>query len=103
MLFSNTSGLKTEAAQILSQSGALMGVDAIGPTVGCAIIRIYDSADSSTSGKLVLSELHVDAGMMSLNHEYFRPVVVNNGMYVTVTYADGSEEDATYIVRYALG
>lgn len=98
ILRATSSGVLTGNAQVSSLSGYLMGVDVQAPATGITTITIYDSNNSTTSGKLVLSEIVMDAGFMSLTHEYFAPVCSNNGLYVTL-----SGPTLRYIVRYSLG
>lgn len=97
---STSSGLKTGDQQVLPGPGSLHGIDVISAASGVNYITLYDSADSNTSGKLELAFVEADAGMVSINHEFFTPVVVNNGIYVKVT---GSGSGAQYIVRFAAG
>ena len=96
--YSTTSDRQTASAQIATFSGALCGVDMQPPTSGQATLYIYDSEDSSTAGKKLIAEVFVDAGMPGMQQEYFVPVVVNRGIYCTLT---GS--NASYIVRFFLG
>ncbi len=98
---STSSGQKTASAQISSSRGTLAGVDLNGPTTGGAILTIYDSSNSTTAGKLILCEVYCDAGMMSVNHEFTRPVAVNSGIYADLTY-NGSGSGSNFIVRYSL-
>lgn len=76
-----------------------MGIDVQCPSTGYNILTVYDSADSNTSGKLVIAIIEADAGMVGINHEFFAPVAVNRGIYVAVS---GTGTDYSYIVRYAL-
>lgn len=71
----------------------------ISPTTGSALLTVYDSSDSSTSGKLVLAEFEIDAGMPSCNHEYTNLVIANSGLYALLTDISGT---SSFIVRYAL-
>ena len=66
-------------------------------------MKIYDSEDSDLTGKLVLAEFHVDAGHISLNHEYFSAVAVNRGIYAEVTNSETNGNTPTYVVRYGIG
>lgn len=95
----NSSGSKTVSAQISVLRSLLSGIDMISPTTGTATLTIYDSNNSTTSGKLVLAEMEVDAGMPSCNHQYTNMVQANNGIYVELT---DSSNSASYIIRYAL-
>lgn len=76
-----------------------MGVDVRCPDTGRTFLTVYDSENSDISGKLVLAELEADAGMVSINHEFFAPVAVNRGIYVDVS---GTGVNYAYIVRFAL-
>lgn len=102
MNYATNSGQKTASAQISLYPGALMGVDLTPPTTGYAILTVYDSEDSNTAGKLIISELYVDAGYSGINHEYFSPVVVNKGIYCTLVSSDPST-GSHYYIRYILG
>lgn len=97
--YSTSSGLKTTSTQISTQPGSLSGVDVRSPTSGVSYLTLYDSENSSTSGKLVLAVVEADAGMVSVNHEFFIPVAVNRGIYAELS---GSGVDAQYIVRFSL-
>ncbi len=96
----NSSGRKTASSQICTLSGFLAGIDMISPSSGTATLTVYDSNNSDTTGKTILAEMEVDAGMPSCNHEYPSMVIANKGLYVVLTDTSGT---ATYIIRYALG
>lgn len=96
--YGTSSGKKSAAAQIASGPCHFLGVDVMPPSTGQAVLVVYDSVDSNVSGKLVIAEAHVDAGMPTLNHEYNRPVIANYGIYCTFT-GTGAE----YIIRFGLG
>lgn len=95
----NSSGLKTSTGQITNQSSFLGGIDMLSPTTGTATLTVYDSENSNTSGKLVLAEMEVDAGMPSCNHEYTNFVNANRGLYCSLDDLSGT---ASYIIRFAL-
>ena len=97
-MVATSSGIKTASAQIMNGAGCLMGIDVQSPASGITLLTIYDSADSDITNKLVLAEVEMDAGFMSLTHEYMAPVVANNGIYVIMT-----GPSLRYIVRYSLG
>ena len=97
--YSTSSGLRSTSAQISSQPGSLMGIDAVSPSSGINYLTVYDSEDSNTTGKLVIAFVEVDAGMVSINHEFFAPVAVNRGIYIEMT---GSGSGCSYIARYCL-
>jgi hypothetical protein len=94
--YSTSSGVKTASSQILSARGGLCGVDTTAPSSGSSVLTIYDSENSTTSGKLVLAEMHLDAGLASLNHEYVVPVGANRGIYCVLT---STGAGTTYVVR----
>lgn len=91
-----SSGVKTASEAIYSGSSWFLGVDIKSPTTGTTILTVYDSEDSNTSGKTVISEVEVDAGLGSLNHEFVHPVYANKGIYVSF-----SGQTTNYIVRFA--
>lgn len=97
------SGQQTGNAQISIQRGALLGIDVIPPSSGFATVLVYDSEDSNVAGKRIISEVVVDAGYISMNHEYFVPQGVNRGIYCTIVYSGGSAADSHYYVRYLIG
>ena len=97
---STSSGLKSASAQITTRCAGLAGIDANPPAAGYATITIYDSEDSNTSGKLVLAEIQLDAGYISVNHEYNSPVIANRGIYAVLTETGGT--GTTFVARYFL-
>lgn len=98
--YSVPSGKKLAPAQVMTGPGALSGIDGIAPTSGVVVITLYDSDTSDITNKLVLAEVEVDAGMVSVNHEFNSPVNVNRGIYAAVS---GSGSGYAYIVRYLRG
>jgi hypothetical protein len=94
---STSSGRKTASTQISVNPGFLAGFDVVAAATGTTTLILYDSATSDTTGKLILAEAQVDAGMPSLNHVYFLPIVVNEGIYVDLA---GS---GSYVVHYGAG
>lgn len=97
--YSSSSGLKTTSAQIVAIPGSLMGFDVMAASSGQNFFTIYDSEDSNVSGKTVLALIEADAGMVSINHEFFAPVGVNRGIYVAVS---GTGTGYSYIVRFGV-
>lgn len=95
----NSSGRRTATAQVSSNPGFLAGLDMISPTTGTATLTIYDSKDSNTSGKTIIAEMEVDAGMPSCNHEYANMVIANQGLYIVLEDVSGT---ASYIARFAI-
>ncbi len=100
--YSTSSGRKTESAQISVNPGALVGVDLTNPAAGQANLTLWDSENSTTSGKTVLAELQLDAGLQTITHEFSIPVTVNRGIYAELTYAGGGS-GSTFVVRFFLG
>lgn len=97
---STSTGLQTALTKLVYKGPcSLSGIDVIAPTSGLVTVTVYDGVD--TSG-LVLSEVIVDAGQMSCNHEYFAPVVAPHGIYVTMVYS-GSGSGASWILRFFPG
>jgi hypothetical protein len=100
MFHSDSSGQKLTDAQIMAGEGCLVGVDVTPPSSGYSIVTIYDSANSTTAGKKIVTELYCDAGSVGINHEYLLPVACQYGIYCTLS---GTGTDAHYYVRYRLG
>lgn len=98
--YATSSGQQTASAQITPLIGSLMGIDLTPPTTGYSVLTVYDSENSSISGKLILSELYCDAGTVGINHEYFVPVAVNRGIYCVLS---GTGSGSHFYVRYAVG
>lgn len=96
-MLSTSSGLKSASSQIINQSGYLMGIDVVTPTTGTTLLTFYDSENSTTTDKLIIAEVEVDAGFSTLNHEFYAPVIANRGIYVTLT-----GQTVNYIIRYSL-
>jgi hypothetical protein len=99
--YSTSSGPKTEDSQITTIGGGLCGVDFIGPEAGYAELVIYDSATSDLTGKTAIAEFRLDAGFLSLSHEYTRPLAVNSGLYCTLDEVGGT--GSKFYVRYIIG
>ncbi len=97
---STSSGLKSGDQLIFAGPGSLHGIDVIAPPSSINYITVYDSENSDVTGKLEVSFVEADAGMVSINHEYFTPVALNRGLYIKVT---GGGVGAQYIVRFARG
>lgn len=98
--YSTSSGQQTVTAQVSTLPGSLAGVDLTPPTSGYSTLVIYDSENSSTSGKIILSEIFCDAGAVGVNHEYFAPVAVNRGLYCVLTSTGAGSH---YYLRFAVG
>ena len=99
MRFSTSSGRKTTSTQITTQPGYLCGIDANPPDSQIATLTIYDSENSDTTNKLVLAEVYLDAGFMSVSHEFPNPIHANRGIYAELT---SSGSNANFIIRYSL-
>ena len=92
-----TSDQQSASAQIASRPGFFHGFELTPPNVGLATLKIYDSENSSISGKKILAEATVAAGQNSIFLTYVVPRVANRGIYVTLT------GTTTYVVGYSLG
>ena len=97
-----SSGKKIASAQIFTGPGALTGFDLTPPQDCNVIVTFYDSEDASTTGKLELLELELDAGLSSLNHDMSSHIAVNRGLYVVYT-PTGTQGTSSYIVRFTRG
>lgn len=102
MNYSTSSGRKTASAQIYTRPGALVGISLSNPDTGQSLLTIWDSSSSNTSGKDVIAEVEMDAGMNSVNHEFMAPVCVNYGLYAELTYTSGGS-GSSYLVRFIGG
>lgn len=96
-----SSGKLTASGQVVATECLLAGIDVIPPLTGQAIITLYDSKTSDIANAQVISELHVDAGMPTLNHEYIRSVYCNHGIYATMVESTPGSS-TSFIVRYSL-
>lgn len=95
----NSSGVKLVSSQITVLRSFVAGIDMISPSTGTATLTVYDSKDNSTSGKLILAEMEVDAGMPSCNHEYMNMINANQGIYAQLVDNSGTSQ---FIIRYVL-
>lgn len=95
----DSSDSQSASKQITAMPSMVAGIDMISPSSGTALLTIYDSENASLSGKKILAEMEVDAGMPSCNHEYTNMVLANRGIYASLTDTSGS---ASFIIRYAL-
>lgn len=93
----STSDEKSSSAQIASISGFLHGFELNPPAVGLATLKIYDSENSTVSGKQILCTATVAAGQNSIYVELPSPRVANKGLYATLT------GTTTYVVGFSLG
>ena len=92
-----SSGEKSADAQISTQPGRLQGIDINPPAANSSTLKIYDSNNSTLSGKLLLRTITIPAGVASINLSDL-DIVVNQGIY-----ADLGGDATTYIVHYSLG
>ncbi len=95
----NSSGRKTANAQIAVLRSFLTGIDLKAPASGSANLTIYDSNNSTLTNKTILSEIQVDAGLASCNHEFSNPIQANQGIYAVLTDASGT---SAFVIRYVL-
>lgn len=98
-IFSNSSGIKTAPNQIYARSSYLCGVNVNPPTTGYTLLTIYDTANGPDLNALILVQIHMDAGMVGVTHEFVAPVIANYGLYCSVT--GGTSPDVSYSVRYS--
>lgn len=100
--YGTSSGKKTVSTQITTLPGAVLGIDVNPPDMCDSTITIYDSNDGTTAGKNIVTEIKIDAGLASVNHEYNYPVAINEGIYVDLT-TTGTPGETSYIVRFLVG
>jgi len=94
-----SSGLLSADAQIISMPGQLFTAQLLGDGTNAATLTIYDSENSTTSGKLVLAKITLDAGLVQAEHLVLEhSLVANRGIY-----CDVSGTGAEYIIGYVLG
>lgn len=94
---STSSGEKTASAQVTDQPAFFFSLELIPPTSGLATVKVYDSEDSSVSGKLVLLTAVCAAGQNTLYISRNTPMAVNRGIYVSY-----SGTNSAYVVGYSL-
>ncbi len=92
------SGEKTASAVISDRPGLLMGIDFLPPSSGTAILKIYDSASATTSGKTIIFEALIAAGTSTSSLSLPMARFVSQGIYAVLT--DGSTS-ALFNVGYS--
>lgn len=100
MNYASSSGQKTASAQISQLPGGLVGLDITPPTSGYVHLTVYDSEDSNTAGKIILTEAYVDAGATGLNHNFYMPLAVNRGLYCDLS---GTGTGSAYYIHFVVG
>lgn len=91
---STSSGLQTADAAITAEPGYFCGIT-VTPAAADTTVIIYDSENSTTSGKTVLDKILVKASSSSMHVHYDQPITANRGIYATLTGAG-----AEYTVHY---
>lgn len=92
-----SSGLKTADASILARPGYLHTIMVDPPSSGVATLTIYDSENSSVSGKTELAYIEIPAGVASDPIHFTTPLNANRGIYGVLT---GTA--AGYIVHFSI-
>ncbi len=92
-----SSGEKTASAAISTHPGLLMAVDLIPPSVGTAVLKIYDNP-SAASGTIIF-ECATTAGVASQSFSFNMARYAGTGIYASLVDAQG---DASYVVGYVV-
>lgn len=92
----SSSGIKTASTQIWTGPAWFLGSDIKTPSTLTTIITVYDSENSDTTGKTVLCEMEIDAGLGSFSHDLPYPIYANRGIYINM-----AGQTTNYIVRFA--
>lgn len=95
---STSSGVKTTSAQITTIPAMISGILLDPPTTGMTTLTIYDSENSTTTGKLVLAYLEKFAGESS-NQVALPPVIANRGVYCELSAPLSS---SSYLIYFTL-
>src|SRR5947207_1630937 len=95
-----STGAQSASFQINANPGQLFGFSLYGDGTNAASLIIYDSENSSVSGKLELAELQLKATEKQASAPDFlnHGIVANRGMYAVL-----SGTGASCIVYYTLG
>lgn len=91
-----SSGEQTGNAQISSNRAHLLGIELNPPATGLATLKIYDSENSTTSGKALVLSLTVAAGQSTLFITFPSGRSANRGLYAVLT------GTTSYLVGYNL-
>lgn len=92
-----TSDEKSASATIYAAQSHFHGFEILPPASGYAILKIYDSADSTLTGKKIVAEAQIAAGMNSIFLALVSPRVCNQGVRAELT-GTGS---TTYTVGFS--
>jgi len=93
-----SSGELSANAQIMSTGGYLHGFELNPPVSGIATLKLYDSNNSTTAGKLLLATATVASGMNSVYCEFPGLRTANVGIYAVL-----GGTSTTYSVGFSLG
>lgn len=99
---STSSGEKSADAQVTSRASFLHGFELNPPNAGFTTIKIYDSENSTLTGKLLIATATCSTGMNSIYLIFPSPKVANRGIYADITSTPGSSS-TTYNVAFSLG
>lgn len=91
----NSSGLLTASAQVSTLAGRIYGLQVTGDATNAGLAIVYDSENSTVSGKTVLCKVRVTAGAPSNEIVFNEGVILNRGIYVALT-GTGCEAIAYY-------
>lgn len=94
-----SSGELSASAQIMVMGGYLHGFELNPPVSGISTLKVYDSDNSTTTGKLLLATATVASGMNSIYCEFPSLRTANRGIYCVLTSSVGT----TYSVGFSLG
>ncbi len=92
-----SSGLKTSDTTICTRECYLHTIVLDPPSSGVATLTVYDSANSTTSGKNILWKMEVSAGTSSDPQHFTTPVNANQGIHCVFTGTDSG-----FIIHYSI-
>jgi hypothetical protein len=80
-----SSGALAASAVVLAQQGGIMSVIATADGTNAATVHVWDSENSTTSGKTKLATVIVDAGLVYEQMSANRLIKANRGIYVEIS------------------
>lgn len=102
MNYANSSGKKSASAQISTFPGTLCGLDLTNPDSGQVLLTVWDSENTTTTDKLVLCHIELDAGLQAMSHNFFPQIIANRGLYAELTFVGGGTQ-SNYVIRFTIG
>lgn len=96
----DSSGRISDDQQIATRPCMLHGIIVDPPSTGTVSLTVYDSENSSVSGKKVLVYFEQLAGINSVPVNHPAPLVANRGIYCVFSGID--KANAGYIVYFSL-